>query len=72
MIMMMPPYHGALLKAGPQGIIEHFTVVAEAAGVPIMVQDAPLGVDLSIDLLVRMAARCRVFPTSKSKHRRPR
>ena len=56
MIMMMPPYHGALLKAGPHGIIEHFTVVAEAAGVPIMVQDAPLsGVDLSIDLLVRMA-----------------
>ncbi len=56
MIMMMPPYHGALLKAGPQGIFEHFTAVAEAAGVPIMVQDAPLsGVDLSIDLLVRMA-----------------
>ena len=56
MIMMMPPYHGALLKAGPQGIMEHFTAVAEAAGVPIMVQDAPLsGVDLSIDLMVQMA-----------------
>ena len=56
MIMMMPPYHGALLKAGSQGIIEHFAAVAEAAGVPVMVQDAPLsGVDLSIDLLVHMA-----------------
>ena len=56
MIMMMPPYHGALLKAGPQGIMEHFEAVAAAAGVPIMVQDAPLsGVDLSVDLLVRMA-----------------
>ncbi len=56
MIMMMPPYHGALLKAGPQGIMEHFTAVAEAVDVPIMVQDAPLsGVDLSIDLMVRMA-----------------
>lgn len=56
MIMLMPPYHGALLKAGPQGIMEHFTAVAEAAGIAIMVQDAPLsGVELSVDLLVRMA-----------------
>ena len=56
MIMMMPPYHGALLKAGPKGIIEHFETVAAASNVKIMVQDAPLsGVDLPIALLVDLA-----------------
>ncbi len=57
MIMLMPPYHGATLKAADQGIYEHFARVAEAAGLPVMVQDAPLsGVDLPVDLLARMAA----------------
>lgn len=57
MIMLMPPYHGATLKASDQGVYEHFARVAEAGGVPVMVQDAPLsGVDLSVDLLARMAA----------------
>lgn len=56
MIMMMPPYHGALLKAGPKGIIEHFETVATASNTKIMVQDAPLsGVDLPIELLVNLA-----------------
>jgi 2-keto-3-deoxy-L-arabinonate dehydratase len=56
MLMMMPPYHGATLRAGDEGIVEHFTNVAEAARIPVMVQDAPLsGVNLSVPLLVRMA-----------------
>lgn len=56
MLMMMPPYHGASLKADETGIIEHFARVADAAGLPIMVQDAPLsGVNLSVSLLTRLA-----------------
>ncbi len=56
MVMMMPPYHGASLKADDKGIVEHFARVAEAAQIPIMVQDAPLsGVMLSVPLLVRLA-----------------
>lgn len=55
MVMLMPPYHGALLKAGEEGIIEHFRAVADAADLPIMVQDAPLsGVNLSVPFLVRL------------------
>jgi 2-keto-3-deoxy-L-arabinonate dehydratase len=55
MVMLMPPYHGATLRADEKGIIEHFARVAEA-GIPIMLQDAPLsGVNLSISLLVRLA-----------------
>ena len=42
MLMMMPPYHGAILRADETGILQHFARVAEAARIPIMVQDAPL------------------------------
>jgi len=56
MLMLMPPYHGALLRADEKGTFEHFARVAEAAGIPIMVQDAPLsGVNMSVSLLVRLA-----------------
>ena len=55
MVMMMPPYHGALLKGNANQTFEQFRKVNEA-GITIMVQDAPLsGVDLSVDLLVKMA-----------------
>jgi 4-hydroxy-tetrahydrodipicolinate synthase len=55
MVMMMPPYHGALLKGSAEQTYEQFARVSEV-GLPIMVQDAPLsGVDLPVPLLVRMA-----------------
>jgi 4-hydroxy-tetrahydrodipicolinate synthase len=55
MIMLMPPYHGAALKGTPQGIFEQFSAAAKA-GLPIMVQDAPLaGIELPVPLLVRLA-----------------
>lgn len=56
MIMLMPPYHGATLKGTEQQTYEQFARVGEAAGIPIMVQDAPLaGVELSVPFLARMA-----------------
>jgi 4-hydroxy-tetrahydrodipicolinate synthase len=56
MLMLMPPYHGASLRADEKGIVEHFAAIAAAATVPIMVQDAPLsGTNLSVPLLVRLA-----------------
>jgi len=56
MLMLMPPYHGTGLRADEAGILEHFGRVAEAAPIPIMVQDAPLsGVNLSVPFLVRLA-----------------
>lgn len=55
MVMMMPPYHGALLKGTPEQTFEQFRQVGEV-GIPIMLQDAPLsGVDLPVPLLVQMA-----------------
>jgi 4-hydroxy-tetrahydrodipicolinate synthase len=54
-VMMMPPYHGALLKGNAQQTSDQFAAVGEV-GIPIMVQDAPLsGVDLPVSLLVQMA-----------------
>ena len=56
MLMLMPPYHGASLRADEKGMLEHFLRVQGAASVPIMVQDAPLsGVALSVAFLVRLA-----------------
>ena len=55
MVMMMAPYHGALMKGTPDQTFEQFSKVGDA-GVTIMVQDAPLsGVDLSVPLLIKMA-----------------
>ena len=57
----MPPYHGTGLRADEAGILQHFARIAEAAPIPIMVQDAPLsGVNLSVAFLVRLA---REIPT---------
>ena len=56
MLMLMPPYHGATLRADEKGTLEHFTQVADAAAIPIMFQDAPLsGANLSVPFLVRLA-----------------
>lgn len=56
MVMLMPPYHGATLRADEGETYDHFARVAEAARVPIMVQDAPLsGVPLSVPFLARLA-----------------
>jgi 4-hydroxy-tetrahydrodipicolinate synthase len=58
MLMLMPPYHGATLRAGDLGMIEHFERIASAAPIPIMVQDAPLsGVPLSVPFLVQLARK---------------
>jgi 2-keto-3-deoxy-L-arabinonate dehydratase len=57
MLMLMPPYHGALLKADEAGMLQHFAQIAEAAGIPMIVQDAPLsGVTLSVPFLAKLAS----------------
>ncbi|HEX4882691.1 MAG TPA: dihydrodipicolinate synthase family protein [Casimicrobiaceae bacterium] len=56
MLMLMPPYHGATLRADEAGTLAQFRAVADAAKLPIMVQDAPLsGVALSAAFLARLA-----------------
>lgn len=50
-LMMMPPYHGSLLKGDVNQIFEQFSQVSEI-GLPIMIQDAPLsGIDLTVPIL---------------------
>ncbi len=57
MLMLMPPYHGALIKADEQRIFEHYRAIADAVDIPLMVQDAPLaGVQMSVEFLARMAS----------------
>jgi 4-hydroxy-tetrahydrodipicolinate synthase len=56
MVMVMPPYHGATIRATEQGIYEFFRRVSDSVTIPIMIQDAPVaGTVLSVPLLARMA-----------------
>jgi dihydrodipicolinate synthase/N-acetylneuraminate lyase len=56
LVMLMPPYHGAGLRADEKGMFEHFSQVADAGRIPVMVQDAPLsGVTLTVPFLARLA-----------------
>lgn len=54
MAMLMPPYHGALMRATEAQTYDQFARAGDV-GLPIMVQDAPLsGVALSVPFLTRL------------------
>jgi len=56
MVMVMPPYHGATLRASEERIFEFYKFVSDAIDIPIMVQDAPIsGTPMSAAFLARMA-----------------
>ena len=56
MVMVMPPYHGATLRASEDKIFEFYKTVSDAIPIPIMVQDAPVsGTAMSAAFLARMA-----------------
>jgi len=57
MMMLMPPYHGATIRATEEGIVAFFRAVADAIDIPIVIQDAPVsGVSLPDALLARLMA----------------
>lgn len=56
MVMVMPPYHGATLRASEEKIYEFYAALSNAIEIPIMIQDAPMsGTTLSATFLARMA-----------------
>ncbi|MDM0115018.1 dihydrodipicolinate synthase family protein [Variovorax sp. J22R133] len=56
MVMVMPPYHGATLRASEAQIFEFFSQLSDAIDIPIMIQDAPMaGTLLTAPFLARMA-----------------
>lgn len=60
MVMVMPPYHGATLRAGEEKIYEFYAALSDAIDIPIMIQDAPMsGTTLSAAFLARMAKEIR-------------
>ena len=64
-VMMMAPYHGALLKGNAQQTFDQFRMVGDV-GIPIMIQDAPLsGVELPVPLLTRMATEIEMVKLFK-------
>jgi dihydrodipicolinate synthase/N-acetylneuraminate lyase len=60
MVMVMPPYHGATIRAIEEKIYEFFATLSAAIDIPIMIQDAPVsGTTLSASFLARMAKEIR-------------
>ena len=56
MVMVMPPYHGATIRASEEKIVEFYARLSDAIRIPIMIQDAPVsGTALPVALLARMA-----------------
>ncbi|UUZ67943.1 dihydrodipicolinate synthase family protein [Polaromonas sp. P2-4] len=56
MVMVMPPYHGATLRASEEKIYEFYAALSNAIDIPIMIQDAPMsGTTLPAAFLARMA-----------------
>jgi 2-keto-3-deoxy-L-arabinonate dehydratase len=56
MVMVMPPYHGATIRAAEAAIYDFFRIVSDAIDIPIMIQDAPVsGTTLPAAFLARMA-----------------
>jgi 2-keto-3-deoxy-L-arabinonate dehydratase len=58
MIMVTPPYHGAL-HPGLDAIADYFRELDAAVSIPIMIQDAPIsGVELPVDFLAELVREC--------------
>jgi 2-keto-3-deoxy-L-arabinonate dehydratase len=56
MVMVMPPYHGATIRASEGAIYDFFRALSDAIDIPIMIQDAPVsGTSLPALFLARMA-----------------
>ncbi|MGV6873437.1 dihydrodipicolinate synthase family protein [Pseudochelatococcus sp. B33] len=56
MVMVLPPYHGATLRATEDRIFEFYARLSDRIGIPIMIQDAPIsGTQLPAAFLARMA-----------------
>src|SRR5438552_18760568 len=56
MVMVMPPYHGATIRASETTIFDFCRALSDAINIPIMIQDAPVsGTALSPAFLARMA-----------------
>ena len=64
-VMMMAPYHGALLKGTAEQTFEQFERVGDV-GIPIMLQDAPLsGVELTVPLITKMVSEIEMLKLLK-------
>jgi dihydrodipicolinate synthase/N-acetylneuraminate lyase len=56
MVMVMPPYHGATIRAAPAAIRSFFERLSDAISIPIMIQDAPVsGTPLPAAFLAQLA-----------------
>jgi 2-keto-3-deoxy-L-arabinonate dehydratase len=56
LLMLMPPFFGATMKADDEAVLEYFRRVSDGVEIDIMIQDAPMSpTALSVPLLARLA-----------------
>jgi 2-keto-3-deoxy-L-arabinonate dehydratase len=56
LLMLMPPFFGATMKADDEAVLEYFRRVSDGVEIDIMIQDAPMSATaLSVPLLARLA-----------------
>lgn len=56
MVMVMPPYHGATIRATETQIFDFCRALSDLIGIPVMIQDAPVsGTPLTPAFLARLA-----------------
>lgn len=56
LVMLMPPFFGATIKADDDAVMEYFRRVSDGLKIDIMIQDAPMSpTSLSVPLLTRLA-----------------
>lgn len=56
LVMLMPPFVGATLKADDDAVVEHFKRVTDGLRIDVMIQDAPMSpTSLPVPLLARLA-----------------
>lgn len=58
LVMLMPPFFGATMRVGSQGVVDYFSRIADAVRIPIMIQDAPLSpTALPVELMGELATK---------------
>ena len=65
-LLVVTPYYN---KPPQAGLVKHFTTVADATGLPVMLYDIPhrSGVPIDTETLVRVAEHPNIFPVNDAK-----
>jgi len=66
LVMLMPPFFGATMRVGSQGVLDYFSRIAEDVQIPIMIQDALISpTALPVELMGELATKIDAIQYAK-------